>query len=985
MRSVQKCVSYTGCLAICMACFSLFSSQVEADPVFEQLVAPMQSTLPIGLTFYTDKNGALNLLYANEKSQTTGNIEYLIFDNEHWSSPIDTGALSQNRNTLAGVVTLSNGTPLMLIKGDDTDYGALLGLSSAPLEPENEIDPIIPGMTDAELITMLDDNQRLYSSFYTNAGWSAPQLIPNTSRAGNSLLTASDQGGALVIFTLDADNDSTTMGDQELHYSVFFNHVWSNPVPITNNSVAEFGVRTLYVNGQYMAAWVTDEDSDPNTSDDWKFHYTTIGLDGQMAAPQVVINQLQTETIPILGLVQNQATLLWQGNAVSETDPRRPILTSHFSTTWATPEPTGLFGLQALNGSVYATGGGELLVYYDSGTVQAALNQQDGWHAVGTLANISQTSFDLSELEHFLDQNNELWLAAAAHTPAVGEADNGDEAGDGVFVARIPLSYDLAPAFISSAPNIKRVGQQSTLEIKVGNLGQFSSPDYTVLIRQNSQLLATLNGTTLGPGQTQDISYTLTQNQAIIPLEIEILADANDSNPANNRRNYNIKVLPDFAVRSVKKQGNNRIVADVVERKGISAVPVTVDIYLADAATSSLVASTTFDPNIAEPIIVESADLINKPGEYQILVEVNKTQTVQEDNYSNNQNAFKVKPAPDFLITRLEGDSDTIHVTVRNQGDLPVVSIDLLLTDDPEQAISSILPITPWFYQPAVLLGNNGEANIEIQRSTQPVPQGNTLYAVVNPLGQLSEKDRNNNRSKLILTTAAAPPTSGELSVANLELTSLSGWCQNIQTTIENSGDIAIIGPGIEIFNESGASVAHRFVPLVSAGESQDITFNGLAYGAYTVQLTFQDPLGQVSTAQGSVSLSETAACVASVNQDASLINLVLSDPGIGSADLSLNVTLSATAYATSYRKPLVRLPIQIAVKQGTNTFYTGSPVLYLPADQLTTAGHSINVLIPKSVFPPGTARVEVKILERNDENNSTNNTYSIDVNTETL
>jgi len=985
MRSVQKCVAYTGYLSICMACSGMLSSQVEAAPVFDQLVAPMQSTLPTGLTFYADKNGALNLLYANEKSQTTGNIEYLVFDNEHWSTPIDTGGLNQNRNTLAGVVNLSNGTPLMLIKGDDTDYGTLLGLSSAPTEPENETDPIIPGMTDATLTTMLDDNQRLYASFYTNTGWSAPQLIPNTSRAGNPLLTAGDQGGALVIFTLDADNDTTTMGDQELSYSVFSNHTWSNPTPITNNSVAEFGVSAIYTNGQYMATWVTDEDNNPDTSDDWKFHYTTIALNGQINTPQAVTNQLQTETVPILSVVQNQATLFWQGEAVSETDPRRPILTTQFSTAWAIPTPTGLFGLQLLNGSVYATGGGELLVYYDSGTVQAALNQQDGWHAVGVLANINRTGFDLSELEHFLDQNNELWLAIAAHIPAVGEAENGDEAGDGVFVARMPLAYDLAPTLINSTPNVKHIGQQSTVEINVGNLGQFPSPNYSVVIRQNNQVLASLNGTPIAPGQTQALSHSLTQAQAIIPLDIEIIADANDSNPANNRRNYDVKVLPDFAVRSVKKQGNNRIVADVVERKGIAAAPVAVDIYLADAATSNLVASTTFNPNIAEPIVVESADLINKPGEYQIQVVVNKTQSVQEDNYSNNQNAFKVKPAPDFLITRLEGDSDTIRVTVRNQGDLPVVSVDLLLTDDPEQAISSTLPVTPWFYQPTVFLGNNGEASIEIQRSTQPAPLGNTLYAVVNPLGQLSEKDRNNNRSKLILTTAAAPPTGGELPTAKLELASLSGWCQNIQATIENSGDVSIIGPGIEVFNAGGASVAHRYVPLVSAGESQDITFNGLAYGTYTVQLSFQNQLGQIFTAQDTVSLTETASCAASANQDANLINLALSDPGATSADLLLSVTLSAAAYDASYRKPLVRLPIQIAVKQGTNTVYTDSPVLYLPADQLAGAGHNINIVIPRAVFPSGTTRVEVTVLERNDENNITNNTHSIDVNAEAL
>lgn len=983
MRSVRRYTINTGWFAISVACLWMLTPRIEAAPAFEQLVAPLQSTLPTGLTFYPDKNGALNLLYSNQKSQTTGNVEYLIFDNAQWSSPIDTGALSQNRHELAGVVNLSNGTPLMLMKGDDIDYGALFGLTAAPPEPANETDSIIPGMTDAELITILNDNQRLYSSFFTNSGWSTPQLIPNTSRAANPVITAGDQGGALVIFTLDADNDSATIGDQELNYSVFFNHTWSEPAPITSNSVAEFGVRTLYVNGQYMAVWVIDEDSDPTTRDDWKFYYTTIGLDGQISSPQVVVNQLQAETTPTLGVVQNQAALFWQGDEVSATDPRRPILSSQFSTVWTTPEPTGLFSFQVLNGSIYSTGAGELLVYHDSGTVQAAINLVDGWHTVGTLVDINREGFNLSEFNHYLDQNNELWLALSAHIPAVGEAD--DEAGDGVFVARIPLSYDLAPAFVSSSPDIKRIGQQSTVEIKVGNLGQFPSPGYSVAIRQNSLPLATLIGTPLAPGQTQDLSHILTQAQAIIPLEIEIVADANDINPANNRMDYDVKVLPDFAVRSVKKQGNNSIVADVVERKGISAAPVTVDIYLNDASSSSLVASTVYDTNIAEPIVVESNELINKAGEYQILVEVNKAQSIQEDNYSNNQNAFRIKLAPDFVITRLEGDSDTIRVTVRNQGNSPVSSIDLLLTDDPQQAVSPVLSASPWFYQPSIVLGNNGEATIEIQRSAQPIPQGNTLYAVVNPLGQVREKDRNNNQSKLILVTASAPATGGVLPVTNLGLASLTGWCQNIQATLTNTGDVSIIGPSIEVFNEAGASVAHRFVPLVSAGENQDITFSGLPYGTYDVQLSYQDQVGQVSTVQDTVALSETAACAASVNLDVSLIGLVLSDPGITSSDLLLNVTLTAAGYETSYRKPLVRLPIQIEVKQGTSTHYTDYPVLYLPADQLASAGHNITVAIPRSVFPTGTTRVEVKILERNDENNSANNTHSIDVNAEAL
>jgi len=980
-RAIFRVMPVSGCLYF-------MSAAVFAETTFTNYVEPLQLTNPAGLEFFYDKNGALGLGYLNKNFASPGEYSYLIRDNGQWSSPIELGLLNQNKNDAVGVVNLSSGTPLLLIKGDDTDYAALFNLSSAPPEPASDTDPIIPGVSQSNLEQILDDNQRLFYTFLTNTGWSKPQAIGGTSRAANAVLTAGEQNGALLVFIRDADQNSLTINDRELFYSVFYNHAWSVPIPITSNTVGEFDVNVTYVNGQYMVVWLTDDDNNTDTRDDWTYRYTTIGVDGALSQQQVVTTQQHEDTIPILGVVQNQATLIWMEGPVNTGDLRRPLVASYFNNGWSAPQPIGLFGLQAINGHIYSTGAGELLVYYDSGTVQGAINLNGTWQSLGTFANIQRAGFDLAELAHFYDQNNTLWLAMSAHISAAGEAigSNSDLAGDGIYIAEVPISYDLKPVFINNTPYKKQVGGQATVNIKIGNLGSLPSPSYSILIKQNSQILVAFNGTTLNPGQEKTFSYTLTLNQSIVPLGIEIVADSFDADLSNNIAEHNIKVLPDYVVRSVKKLGSNQVVVDVIEQKGVAAAPVPVKILLIEQGAKNLIGTVLFDPNSAEPIVVESDLLVNKTGTYQLLAQVNPDRTVNEDNYSNNQSALNIIPAHDFIITRFETDTDNVHVTIRNQGDLPAYSIDLLVTDDPLSVASSVLPVTPWFYQQTIILGNNGEAVINIPRGNQAVLQGSTLYAIVNPLGQTAERDRNNNLSKMIVATADLPPPTSTPQITSLQFANVNGWCQNIQVVVRNDGQLSVVASSIEVYGSAGEFVARRTVPILLPGEDISVSFHDLPFAQYDVHAVYKDQNDQALVLSSSLTLVNEPLCSSSVNQDVSLVGMQLlnSDPAADS--LILRVTIAAVGYNTHYRKPLVRLPLNITVKQGTTTQYTSNEVFYVPAASTVAAGSfTFDIPIPRTAFPSGTAHVEVQLIERNDERDSANNKYNIDVNAEAL
>lgn len=962
----------------------LMNPAAQAQAEFELLDPPLLSTAPTGLEFVADSRGRLNLVYLSKHSDDPGQLKYLIHDADYWSSPVDIDMLQQNKLDIAGITSLSNGFPMLLLKGDNTDYAALLNLSAPPPPQDDETVEIIPGMSNADLETLLDDNQRLFYSFLTNGGWSSPIPVGGSSRADNPVLASGTQGNALVLFSRDVDKDVSTSADRELLFTGFNNNFWSTPTRLDSNSLPEFNLQLVYAGGQFVAVWTTDEDNDFTTRDDWRFQYAVFDADGQLASQGEVFNQDLTDAVPLLVESGGQPTLFWQSEPISADDSRRPLMMSTFSGSWSAAVESGLIGLQILQARIYPVAAGEMMVYFDGGVVVAALNTGGGWQQAGVLADLNLAEQSVAELTHYYDTDaSALWLAISAHVPAVGETGQGGDSGDGVYAARIPLSYDLAPVVAANRPYVKILDEQVVVDFSVGNLGAFPSPGFSASIRRDNVVIASLAGQPLAPGAVQEFSHSLTMDQATIPLVIEVNPGSGDSNTDNDQLNYSIKILPDFQVRGIERQGSDQLVVDISERKGISAPPVVVDFFLIQPGRRDLIATGQFDTNIDEPMIIQSAELSGLSGDHQILAQVNPARDVEEDDYSNNQAVISFEANPDFIVSRLDGDPDKIYLQLRNQGNLAAAQIDLLVTDDPAAAASAGLPASPWFYQDNITLAANGEVDLEIVRAGLPDITGSTLYAVVNPIGQYAESDRNNNQAKLIVaTTENGVPPGGEENTPLLGFSSVNGWCQNLQVRLANSGTASAISPRLELLSADGLLLAQKSIPIIRVDESVEVLFNGLSAGDYSVRAIYRNAISTETVIEQTVTLAEDPGCVGSSGQDVELETMVLLPPDPGGSDpdaLRLRLTLSLDGYNTSYRKPLLRLPLRVEVKQNAVTYFLDESLLYLPptSDEDT---HTVEILIPSSGLPAGYLNIEAQLQGRNDENDSGNNFGAISV-----
>jgi hypothetical protein len=656
-----------------------------------------------------------------------------------WSSPIAAAIPGFRLHLLADVDVLSNGRPLALMVGDDTDWRAVLGQN--------------PSISEQERKRLEHQQRRLFSSFLVDGRWSRPLAVPGSLGALQAVLQAGPSGRALMVLARDEDQDGATRDDQDLWISLFDGVGWGPTAKLTSEAGTEYAIETALVGDAYYVTWASDADRDLGTEGDRRVFTAVVGQDGALTQAPTQVGGTYGHPWPIIGALGATPVLLFAGGRVSDRSDTQALLESRWTGGWTPPADTGLRVGALARGRLFQRDDETLLIYEDANSLLSATSRGGPWHSAGWLQNYNVMSFAMVESEARLSAAGRLEVAVLGHGRFDGEA-----AGNQVLTASFPVGSDLAVASVEQAVRRIELGSTVTLTAAVENRGQLHSRGFRIELRDGEQVVASAENTAgIYPGERITYPLTLTMARTQYNLAVVVSAGIEDLDVRNNRRDVTVSVLPDFVVRAVERRGDD-IVATIEDQKHVAAVPVNVDILLAKDGVRTVLAQTTYDPNAALPVVFPWNGWPAADQSYLIAVRVNDRTPVLEDDMTNNLGSYVHEPRVDFVISDLRVTMSSVRATVSNVGALAAGDVALLLTTDPELS-SSPHPLTtvpPLYFE--VLTLKDGQATLELPASILNDAPGYFLYAVANPYGAIPERNRDNNGARVAKRGKEEPP-----------------------------------------------------------------------------------------------------------------------------------------------------------------------------------------------------------------------------------
>jgi hypothetical protein len=814
---------------ICISSIIFFVFNIQAAELnFQNIQLPVVNRTPTDISIIRGDDGQPSLVYKLTDSETPGDInssKYLI---NEWSDPAATGLLNQSDFTLFGGVQLTNASTMVLVRGDDTDYAKLFGLSKAPDQPKNDTDQILPDINNEALIDLLTNNQRLFYSLKSRSGWSEPQAIPDSRGALKAVLVAGDNNTALVVFAKDTDNNESTIDDIELYYAIYSQGAWRQPTRLTNNGYTEYSYKASYFDEKFFITWMQDEDGSFLTNDDNRLVYTVVTPSGTVAgSPTNVHNHSISRPVYAVGTDNTDLIIMWSTQLQDKTF--KLAETRFNGAQWSEMQRIDISAPDFNNAKLLNYAGNTLLVYQHGNNINIAKYVDESWQEITVIDILGNKRFTISEIT-FDIINDALWVAYAGHVPVVNETDNLN-VGGGLYVASYPLTFDLALRKIVPLSNVMNIGEATKLLFEVRNEGLNNSPRYDIEMRVNGEMLQILDGDVLQAGTSKVLVLEVTPSSAETDVGFNIVSLGKDGDLSNNSKELRIAIKPDFYIKDVTKIDSTHIQIDVREIKGIAASSVELKAYLQVAGVQTELATATYDPTSMGPVVMDIESLANLDTDYKVLVKVNPEGLIVEDNYANNFSVYSYTEdtKADYMVKNMRVTYADVEFKVVNTGKLNSAPVDLLITDDPLQAIAKTALTDPWYHQ-SVTLDAHGELNVKISRANLPQVNGQYLYVVINPYGVIDESNRNNNSLKDLVVSVTLPSGGDQESPSVPSNFQASNISENTLTLTWGDSTDNVAVSGYRIYRDS---------LLVSTTTSTSYTDTGLSTNTsyqYTIQ-----------------------------------------------------------------------------------------------------------------------------------------------------
>lgn len=1001
----------------------LYTTSFAGD--FNTIVSAQNDYYPSNFKFFEDDSGDLNLFFEHQGHYTVSKFFYSrLSTSGEWSTPIEFQIPFSNSRTFQSVNRLSNRSALLLFSGDNTDYARLFDLSDSDLESfsfDKNIQSQL-GIASDELSRLLAKNRRLFFSVLKNGRWSIPLPVPDTYLAGDPELSVGDTK-SLLVFSKDMDGNEQTLADRELFISLFNGILWTVPQRLTTNHFIEYDVQTVYQQGRFTVTWLIDGDNAMSTANDKEIHVAHIeSQSGDVAKGRVFSEQAFGNLNYRLAELSDRAVLFWKTSLGTDSTLDSVVWWSEYSGSWSNPRQTGIHAAHFVNPEVLTHSEFPILVYREGSIIKGSLFNDGRWQPSASLLDLNRYGWTSSRSDYRLFGTNDLYFASST-VPSAGDFETADSFSE-LKVLRIPLRQDVAIQMVNTLPHRLDVGVEVNMSIIVGNRGFTRSDPFSLTLSEGGEEIRTFSTLPLLPGENRRFNYEFKLDKPFKNITLSVDMVRPDANPDNDKYLVELKTFPDFIVRSVKQNENGNFVADIIETKGIAAPPVDVVFSLQTSGGMIRIGEGEFDPSVAAPLTIVSPSLPQSGEYYQIIAEINPDRAIKEDYYLNNKKAFIFKPLADYKISLLRVSPHDIYLTGENIGNRQLRQMDLLLTDDPS-VIGSKDSVSSAIFYDTLDTSPDGSISIRISRDTIGNIMGKTLYGIVNPYHRFKESDHNNNIRSVFVSRAIIYDDTGggngggiddggegggggkdstddvTFDKASLTMDVARTWCDTIQIEVGNIGSAVALSSELRLLNAANMPVLRKLLPVLPSDTYETVILKRLQPSDYRLKLNYSPMFGESEVIELDVSLPtySESECSETQGKDIAFHALSLEETFLQRLARRLfnrkgsfwqriyrgvkkvmrmeetalvKLELSATRFHSSYRRPLVRVPLSIQIKAGPQVKFKEKQTLYIiETDDSDILSEKLKV--PNQALTKG-SKIIIETPVRNDEIKGSNN-----------
>ena len=97
-----------------------------------------------------------------------------------------------------------------------------------------------------------------FAKWTQNSGWSGAEQLADVGHTVINSTLALHGGKAVLLYTVDTDDNLSTSDDQEIYLVTWDGSSWGTPVRLTDNSVEDSSPQATYANGNWLIVWNQD-------------------------------------------------------------------------------------------------------------------------------------------------------------------------------------------------------------------------------------------------------------------------------------------------------------------------------------------------------------------------------------------------------------------------------------------------------------------------------------------------------------------------------------------------------------------------------------------------------------------------------------------------------------------------------------------------------------------------------------------------------
>jgi len=93
-------------------------------------------------------------------------------------------------------------------------------------------------------------------SIWNGSSWSEAEMLPMAPATIIDSYLVMDGDEALLLYTIDSDNDFSTGDDREVFARIFDGSTWGAPIQLTVNELPDYSPKAVRVNGEWFITWI---------------------------------------------------------------------------------------------------------------------------------------------------------------------------------------------------------------------------------------------------------------------------------------------------------------------------------------------------------------------------------------------------------------------------------------------------------------------------------------------------------------------------------------------------------------------------------------------------------------------------------------------------------------------------------------------------------------------------------------------------------